>query len=130
VPEIRELDDVLELVRAQSNLNDREWLDLCENVRARFGHADQLVLIASGDLADLEREVDELTEELGDMPRIHAFVGVKGLAELLDVTPNLVRQWKSRDKLPTPTEVIDDHTPCWDRATVRRWTDELREMAG
>jgi len=60
--------------------------------------------------------------------RLPSLLGQTELAQLFGVTSGTIRQWKFRNKLPDPTEIISG-TPCWSRFTIEQWINEIRRCA-
>ncbi|QAY16144.1 MerR-like helix-turn-helix DNA binding domain protein [Arthrobacter phage Sonali] len=45
---------------------------------------------------------------------------IKDLAERTGLTPNLLRQWKNRGKLPEPTYTLGQ-SPAWSGEPIESW---------
>ena len=64
----------------------------------------------------------EEREEPAEWDRsIPELVGMRGIAELLGVSPSTPRQWKARGQLPPPTMVIDGTFAVWTVESILEW---------
>jgi hypothetical protein len=53
----------------------------------------------------------------------HQLLGVAELAEVLEITPQLVNNWRLRDKLPEPDYRLKSGS-FWLVVTISQWLDE------
>jgi hypothetical protein len=118
-----EIDDALDTVRMMSNLTDAEYAEL---VRICHDRANGVVVGTTLTFSGPENEAESV--DPGQLNGIPAFITQHELAGILGVPAGTCRQWKQRGKLPEPDELISGR-PCWARATVRRFADELRQLA-
>ena len=120
----RYVEQALELVAEASNLTPQQELGIREAVRHRM-MMDQRQWTAD----DLEHEIECLQDEANALGRFPAFVGARGLSELLGVSESAVRMMKKRGKLPAPDEVIDGTYSAWSRSTIKGWVKEIQTYA-
>lgn len=55
-------------------------------------------------------------------------IGYLEIAELLDVAPVTVRQWKWKKQMPEPDYEAVHGMPAWERATIIRWAGETGKL--
>ena len=109
------LTEALATIKAQSDLTDAEYKDLCQIVANRL-------------VPSTTQPVCGAPEQSWSMPKVSSWLTQHDLAKVLGIPAVNVRQWQIRGKLPQP----DDHVngrPVWSRKRVREFCDDLVELA-
>lgn len=54
-------------------------------------------------------------------PPLPPLVGLREVAELLQVARNTANVWRTRNVLPAPEAIVSGEVPVWRRSTIVEW---------
>ena len=52
--------------------------------------------------------------------RVKEYIGMRGVAALVGISPATVRSYRRYDRLPPPDVMVDD-VPGWNESTIQQW---------
>jgi predicted DNA-binding transcriptional regulator AlpA len=112
----RNVDEALEMVRLATNMDEDQWREIEDMVRARIAGD-------GGTIAGVSSEPDEPWT----MPTTGKFLTQHDIARVLGLPAVNVRVWNNRGKLPKPSGYVGKR-PMWLRSEIRQWCEELNEL--